>query len=313
MKNILICGGAGFVGGHLTEWILKNETVKRIVVYDNLSSGTWKNVPNHHSVQFVTADIKDTDKLGKAMDGIDTVFMLAANPDISRAAKEPDIDFREGTVLVQNVLEAMRLNGSTRIFYMSGSGVYGENPDVEFREDYGPMLPISTYGASKLACEALICSYCHMFGFTGRSFRCANIVGPRQTHGVGYDFLRQLRKDPTQLTILGDGTQTKSYIHISDVLRAIFLIEHLASESFGVYNVATNDTVSVSEIAGMAKDLAGLHPVFSTYTGGNRGWKGDVPIVRMNCYAIRQFGWKPHRTSSQAMGDALLSMKEATT
>ena len=158
--------------------------------------------------------------------------------------------------------EAMRVNGVPKIFYASGSGVYGENPAVAFAEDYGPCLPISTYGASKLACEGLIAAYCHMFGMTGRAFRFANVVGPRQTHGVGYDFIRSLRTDPTKLRILGDGTQCKSYIHVDDVLAAVLmeLRESDAPPAFDVVNVATDDYITVTEIADMACAACGLDP-----------------------------------------------------
>lgn len=309
MKNVLIAGGAGFVGRHLVQWLFTNSTAKRIVIFDNLSSGSWRNIPPSGSIELIVCDLKNTERLNRAMKGIDTVFMLAANPDISKAVKEPDIDFREGTVLVQNVLEAMRLNETKRIFYMSGSGVYGDNSAAEFEEEYGPMRPISTYGASKLACEAMICAYCHMFGMTGRAFRCANIVGPNQTHGVGLDFVKQLTKDPTKLTILGDGSQTKSYISVHDVIAAIQLIERLADCSYEVYNVATEDAISVTDIAWLATEgIRKLHSVAFSYTGGNRGWKGDVPIVRMNCSKIRFLGWRPTMNSEQAMRTALASM-----
>src|SRR6185437_9048915 len=146
---------------------------------------------------------------------------LASNPDIARAATEPEIDFYQGTVLTNNVVEAMRRAGVSRILYASGSGVYGEIGDTEAQEDFGPLIPVSTYGASKLAGEALISSYCSMFGLTACIFRFGNVVGPRQTHGVGFDFVRRLAADPTELRILGDGQQSKSYVHVSDVISAV--------------------------------------------------------------------------------------------
>src|SRR5260370_39390079 len=148
---------------------------------------------------------------------------LGSNPDTARAGKEPDIDFRQGTYLTNIVLEAMRRSGATRILYASGSGIYGDLGNQEAHENYGPLIPISTYGASKLAGEALIAAYCHMFDFGGRVFRFGNVVGPRQTHGVGFDFLRQLLANPRKLRILGDGTQSKPYIHVRDVIEAVLL------------------------------------------------------------------------------------------
>jgi UDP-glucose 4-epimerase len=247
-----------------------------------------------------------------AMAGCDTVFHLAANPDIAKAVTQPDIDFWEGTYLAQNVLEAMRVNGVGRILYASGSGVYGENAAVAFSEGYGPCFPISTYGASKLACEALISAYCHMFGMEGRAFRIANIVGPRQTHGVGYDFVRRLRADPTRLRLLGDGSQSKSYIHVDDVLSAIFTVAEKCDGCFDVFNVATDDYITVKEIADIAVAVAGIDPsgVQYEFTGGDRGWKGDVPIVRFDASRMKAFGWRAARSSREAVRDAITSMRD---
>ena len=172
----------------------------------------------------------------------------------------------------------MRATRTLSIVYTSGSGVYGEDPAVDFPESYGPCIPISTYGASKLACEGLIAAYCHMFDFFGRTFRFANVVGPRQTHGVGYDFVRRLKADPTRLRILGDGTQKKSYIHIEDILNAIFTVADEATLRYDVFNVATEDYITVREIADLAVRISGLDPssVLYEFAGGDRGWKGDV-------------------------------------
>ena len=254
--------------------------------------------------------MKDLGAVTAAMVGSDTVFHLAANPDIAKAVTQPDIDFWEGTYLTQNVLEAMRVTGARKILYTSGSGVYGENPAVAFAEDYGPCLPISTYGASKLACEGLIAAYCHMFELVGRAFRFANVVGPRQTHGVGYDFVRRLKADPSRLRILGDGSQKKSYIHVEDVLAAIRLAGERAPERYAMFNVATDDYITVAEIADLAVKVSGLTPGETKYefTGGDRGWKGDVPVVRFDCTKIKALGWKAQRSSGEAVHDAMAAM-----
>ena len=181
---------------------------------------------------------------------------------------------------------------------------------MEFSESYGPCIPISTYGASKLACEALIAAYCHMFGITARAFRFANVVGPRQTHGVGYDFVRRLRADPTRLRILGDGSQSKSYIHVEDVLDAVFLADARATAKFDVFNVATGDYITVREIAELAMRVCETSGVKFEFTGGDRGWKGDVPIVRFDCTKIRLLGWACRRTSAEAMRDSMAAMRE---
>src|ERR1039457_3937239 len=220
-SSIFISGGAGLLGSHFVRRLLSREEVQKVVIYDNFSSGKESYLEDLRAdkrLNVVRADLKEKAAIIEAMKGSELVIHLAANPDIAKAVTQPDIDFWEGTYLAQNVLEAMRITGVKRLLYTSGSGVYGENAEVAFKEDYGPCLPISTYGASKLACEALVCAYCHMFGIRARAFRFANVVGPRQTHGVGYDFIRRLLADPHRLRILGDGSQSKSYIHVDGVL-----------------------------------------------------------------------------------------------
>jgi len=307
-----IAGGAGFIGSHFTDRLLSHPSVAAVTLYDNFSSGREWHYEHHLNdprLRVIQADVKDTDALTSAMRGHDIVIHLASNPDIARAATEPEIDFREGTLLTNNVVEAMRLTGTRTILYASGSGVYGDLGESEIAEDHGPLVPISTYGASKLAGEALISSYCHMFDFTGRVFRFGNVVGPRQTHGVGFDFLRQLLKNPHKLRILGDGTQSKSYIHVRDIIDAVLLAAERSMERFSVYNVAT-DYITVTEIANLAAECAGLHTadVEFEYTGGNRGWKGDVPIVRLNTNRIRSLGWVCSLNSREALRDSMMAM-----
>jgi UDP-glucose 4-epimerase len=314
-ENVFISGGAGFIGSHLVRKLLGNSFLRRVVIFDNFSSGLESYLASLSSDPRLTiarGDLKEVSAVKAAMEGCDTVFHLAANPDIAKAVTQPDIDFWEGTYLAQNVVEAMRVNGVRRILYTSGSGVYGENAAVAFTESYGPCFPISTYGASKLACEALISSYCHMFGMEGRAFRFANVVGPRQTHGVGYDFVRRLRADPTRLRILGDGSQSKSYIHVDDVLSAVFTAAEKSDARFDVFNVATDDYITVLEIAGIAVAVSGIDPsgVRYEFTGGDRGWKGDVPIVRFDVSKIKSLGWRAARTSADAVRDAIASMRE---
>jgi UDP-glucose 4-epimerase len=174
-------------------------------------------------------------------------------------------------------------------------------------EDYGPLVPISTYGASKLAGEALISSYCFMFDLVGVAFRFGNVVGPRQTHGVGFDFVRRLLTDPSELTILGDGTQSKSYIYVTDVIDAVLLAATAAPRPFAVFNVATGDYITVRAIAELAVNAVGLEPgsVTFAYSGGDRGWRGDVPVVRLNTDRIRALGWVNSRTAREALADSM--------
>jgi UDP-glucose 4-epimerase len=305
-----IIGGAGFIGGHFSDHLLSQTSVEGVTVYDNFSSGREWHVAAHHDdrrFSVIRDDVRNLDALTAAMEGSDTVIHLASNPDIAAAATNPMIDFDQGTALTQNVVEAMRRTDTRQILYASGSGVYGDLGQFEPDEDYGPMIPVSTYGASKLAGEALISSYCAMFGLTGCAFRFGNVVGPRQTHGVGFDFLRQLLVDDAALTILGDGSQSKSYIHVSDVIAAVMMAAQLSTGPFATYNVATGDYITVSEIAQLAIAAVGGDENRSRihYTGGDRGWRGDVPIVRLNTQRIRDLGWSNVMNTREALASSL--------
>jgi UDP-glucose 4-epimerase len=308
-----IVGGAGFIGGHLVDRLLAAPHVTAVTVFDNFSSGREWHLSNHRDDPRLTVqreNVRNLDALRDAMMGHDTVVHLASNPDIARAVTEPRVDFDDGTLLTFNVLEAMREAGTNRIMYASGSGVYGDLGELEINEDHGPLVPVSTYGASKLAGEVMISAYCAMFDMSTCVFRFANVVGPRQTHGVGFDFLRKLRENPHRLEILGDGNQSKSYIHVDDVLSAVLLAHDATKERFRVYNVATGDYITVREIADLAAKCAGLDPssVQYVFTGGDRGWKGDVPVMRLNSSRIRKLGWRCMRSSKEALRAALESM-----
>jgi UDP-glucose 4-epimerase len=313
----LIVGGAGFIGGHLVRRLLVDPDVPRVTVYDNFSSGRemhLEDVRGDPRLTVVRADVRDLDALvHTAAVGHDVVVHLASNPDIARAATEPSIDFDEGTLLTHHVVEAARRASIGRILYASGSGVYGDIGEIEAHEDRGPLVPISTYGASKLAGESLIAAYCFMFGLRGRAFRFGNVVGPWQTHGVGLDFVRALLDDPTRLRIRGDGTQSKSYIHVDDVVEAMLVAEGSGPEPYEVFNVATGDYVTVSEIADLAAECLGIDPsdVRHEPTGGDRGWKGDVPVVRLSIARIRDLGWVPTRSSREALRESIASLADA--
>jgi UDP-glucose 4-epimerase len=311
----LVVGGAGFIGGHLVDRLLSDSTVAGVTVYDNFSSGRQVHLERRLDdprLSVLRADVKDLDALTEATRGHGVVVHLASNPDIARAAIEPSIDFDEGTLLTHHVLEAMRVAGAGRILYASGSGVYGDLGETEADEDWGPLVPISTYGASKLAGEALISAYAFMFGLTGRVLRFGNVVGPWQTHGVGLDFVRALLDDPTRLRILGDGRQSKSYVHVEDVIDAMLLVNGTAG-GYEAYNVATGDYVTVAEIAELAAECVGLDAASVQYefTGGDRGWKGDVPVVRLSIERIRALGWSPSRSSREALRDSMTELVES--
>lgn len=298
-------GGAGFLGSHFTDRLLSTYEAGSVTIYDNFSSGREWHYEAHAAdsrLQVIRGELGNLEELTFAMRGHDLVIHLASNPDIARAVSDPQIDFVQGTQLTNNVVEAMRRAGVPRLLYASGSGVYGDAGETELKENHGPLVPVSTYGASKLAGEALIASYCAMFGLHACAFRFANVIGARQTHGVGLDFIRRLNLNPQSLTILGDGRQCKSYIHASDVVEAVLHAAAHAGPGFSVFNVATEDAITVTEIAELAAKSLAL-PVMPDlrYTGGSRGWKGDVPVVRLNADRIRSLGWAPRMNSREAM------------
>lgn len=307
-QRFFVTGGSGFVGSHLTRRLLGEGA--EVVVYDNLCSGhRWylEDVLENPALTFVEADLKNLDDVIEASRGCTHTAHFAANPDIARAATEPAVDFWEGTYLTNNVMEACRINGVGNFIYASGSGVYGDRSDQNADETFGPLEPVSTYGASKLGCEAMLSAYNHMFGMKVACFRFANVVGPRQTHGVTYDFVRRLLSDPTRLRILGDGAQSKSYIHVTDVVAAMLHVADTALDGFQVYNAGTADYITVTEIAELTCELLGLTDVEFEYTGGARGWKGDVPIVRFEDRKLRSLGWANSLSSREALADSIES------
>jgi len=319
-QRFFLVGGAGFLGSHFCDRLLgPSGGAAAVTLFDNFTSGREWHYAHHAGdarLRVVRGNVEDTAALAAAMDGHDVVIHLASNPDIARAAAEPSIDFWQGTALTQSVLEAMRTTSAKRILYASGSGVYGDLGTHEAAEDYGPKTPASTYGASKLAGEALIASYAAMFGLSGCAFRFGNVVGPRQTHGVGFDFARALLRaidageQAISLRVLGDGSQSKSYIHVDDIMTAVFTANARTAAPFAVYNVATGDYITVREIAELAVACVGLAPgsVRFAYTGGDRGWKGDVPIVRLDTHRIRALGWTCQRPSREALRAAIEAM-----
>ena len=307
-----LVGGAGFIGSHFTDALLDSPETGRVTLFDNFSSGRAWHFEKHDGdrrLRVVRGNAVDVAALTEAVRGHDVVIHLASNPDIARAVAEPEIDFYQGTLLTNNVVEAMRRAGVPRLLYASGSGVYGERGVTMLAEDSVPLKPVSTYGASKLAGEALIASYCAMFGLTACAFRFANVVGARQTHGVGFDFLRRLRLDPSRLRILGDGRQSKSYVHASDVVAAVLFASSRVSDGFHVWNVSTDDAITVTEIAEISAECLGigLRPQWE-YTGGDRGWKGDVPVVRLDTARLRGLGWEPRMSCREAVSTSLIEM-----
>jgi UDP-glucose 4-epimerase len=302
-----IAGGAGFIGSHLVRELLRRPD-HEMVVFDNFLSGSVSHLDgllDDSRLRLIEADLRDLDLLVDAMRGADNVYILAANPDIAAAVEEPGIGFWHSTYLAHNVIESARINAVSQIVYASGSGVYGDLGHEEVDERFGPLVPVSTHGASELACEAMLAAYAHMFGIRASVLRFANVVGPGQTHGVTYDFVRHLLDDPAALPILGDGSQSKSYIHVSDAISAILTVVDRCWEGFEVFNVGTGDYVTVSEIADLVVERMRLTDVRYEYTGESRGRRGDVPIVRLCSDKLASLGWRCCHSSVDALLDSI--------
>jgi len=305
-----ITGGAGFIGSNMVDTLAEMEC-ERITVYDNLTSGKKEFLQGHWGksyFHFIEADLLDLATLSKVMAGQEMVFHFASNPDIAKSMTQTDLDLHQGIIATYNVLEAMRLEGVKKIVYASGSGVYGDLGYHETPEDLGPLLPISMYGASKLGGEGFISAFCHMFDLQAWIFRFANVVGRRQTHGVGFDFIRKLKDNPAELLIRGNGTQSKSYIHVDDVINAVLYCVAHAADRVNLFNVATEDYLEVNGIARIVMEEMGLAHTRLAYTGGARGWKGDVPIVRFNLDKIHRLGWRATHDSAAAMRKSIQEM-----
>ena len=310
MSKYAVIGGAGFIGSHFVDHLMTHD--HHVKVIDNLCSGTKSRIEHHLSsinFEFKNLDVEDTASLARELKNVDVVVHLASNPDIARAATDPRIDFVQGTVLTESVVEAARISGVNLILYASGSGVYGD-VGSEFLREESAISPISTYGASKAAGEHLLQAYSHMFGIKSLAFRFANVVGSRQTHGVGYDFLNRLETDPGRLHILGNGKQSKSYVHVSDIVRGVLLASEKVSSDFAVFNISTSDFIEVNEIAFIVMEELQIDPkgVNVTYSGGDRGWKADVPVVRIDARKIAELGWFPKFTSHEAIRESIREM-----
>lgn len=310
MKNkIIVTGGAGFIGSHLIDRMLLRGD--EVVVIDNLSSGKMDFLKDHvenPDFKFIRLDLLDLEELKKYVLDADAVFHLAANPDVRLGVSDTRVHLEQNIIATYNLLEAMRINKIKNILFTSTSTVYGEAMLIPTPEEYGPLVPISLYGASKLACEALITSYCSTFDMNSWLFRFANIVGPRGTHGIIVDFMNKLRKNPGSLEILGDGKQRKSYLHVYDCIEAILFAIENSNEMVNIFNIGSVDTISATEIGRIVVEEMGLEDVEFKYTGGSRGWKGDVSKMMLSIDKIRSLGWKPVSNSEKSVRDAVRSL-----
>ena len=303
--SILVTGGAGVVGSAMVKRLLPDHPV---VVIDDLSSGSMNRLSDlqkDFALRFVKGDVSRLEEVMTHMDNIETVFHFAANADIRyRPEQRTDVDLRTGTIGTYNVLESMRKHDVDRIIFSSSSTVYGEPEDRPTPEDYGPLTPQSLYGASKLACEGLISAFSATYGMTAWIYRFANVLGSTsRTIGKNVipDFIEKLRADKSRLQILGDGTQTKSYLYIDDCLDGMLQLLEDRNSGVAIYNLGSSDTISVKEIADIVVKEMGLSKVEYQFTGGKRGWKGDIPQMFLDVSKGEMHGWKATRNSSQAV------------
>ncbi len=306
--KVTVTGGAGFIGSHLVDGLLS--VGNEVTVIDNLSSGKMEFLNDHlknQNLKFIKLDLFETEKLTKAIKGSEVVYHLAANPDVRLGVENTKIHLEQNIIATYNVLEAMRKNKQQGIVFTSTSTVYGEAAVIPTPEEYGPLIPISLYGASKLACEALITSYCGSFNMKSWIFRFANIVGGRSTHGIIVDFIKKLNNNPNILEILGDGKQRKSYLHVSDCVDAILFAVEKSNEMVNIFNIGSNDTISSTEIGEIVVSEMGLGDVAFTYTGGKRGWIGDVPRMLLSIEKLQELGWKPTHDSKSSVVAAVRS------
>lgn len=301
--KILVTGGAGFIGSHLVDALL--DEGNEVVCVDDLSLGKVANI--EHSFQkpafkFVKLDILNKPQLDRLFEqnAFECVFHMAASSNIQSGAKFMDIDLQRTFLTTYKLLECMKKNGVPDIVFASSSAVYGELNKL-LAEDTGPLQPISFYGAAKLASEAYISAACANHGFKAWVVRFPNVVGERATHGVLFDFINKLKKNPKQLLILGDGKQRKPYLYVKDIVRAILFIWKNSKQAFNCFNVSTDSTVTVDEIAQTVTRRMGLKNVEFVYTGGSRGWKGDVPSFQYDTTRIEQLGWKCPSSSKEAV------------
>jgi len=307
-NKILITGGLGFIGHNLTSYLLNN-TKYSITIFDNNSIYTFESFQNHFNndrISYVIDDLKNPTLLENALLNVDLVFHLAANSDISKGVYNPEIDFMNTTTSTFNLLSAMNKAGVKKIIYSSGSGIYGLSKDNVFNEMFAPLFPISHYGASKLCAEAMIASFVHMHNMQAVIFRFANVVGNRQSHGVAYDFIKSLRTNPNKLVVLGDGYQNKSYIHVSDVISAIFcVLEQGNNQNIQAFNVSNDDSITVRTIVEIILDEMNLTSTKIEYGTTPYGWVGDVPQIKLVNDKIKSFGWTFHYSSEQAIRKAV--------
>jgi UDP-glucose 4-epimerase len=296
-----VIGGAGFIGSHLIDRLVERGSV---TAYDNMTVGKRAFIADHLAskrVELIEADALELDKLTAAMKGHDVVFHLAANPEARWGLERTRLDLEQGTIATYNALEAARLNGVKKFVFSSSGTVYGNVEHACGERDLG-MLPISLYGASKFAGEAMISAFVECFGLEGYICRFGNVVGPRGTHGAILDFCKKLKAHPDVLDVLGDGRQAKPYLHVTDCTAGILhVLDHAANEKPAIFNLAPPDSTSVKRIAELCVAASPNPSARIEYAGGAQGWPGDVPKSLIKPDKLAALGFRVRHTSDDAV------------
>jgi UDP-glucose 4-epimerase len=304
---VVVTGGAGAIGSVLVRHLMARGREVRVV--DNLSGGRREHLPppDPPRLSLTVADLKEPGKYAQDFAGATELWHLAANSDIRKGSKDSRLDLEEGVIATYTVLEEARRHDVQRAVYASSSTVYGLPSVFPTPEAYGPLEPESLYGAAKLAGEALCSAYAHTYGFKAHVFRFANIIGPRMTHGIIFDFFEKLRADPRRLEVLGDGRQAKSYLRTEDCVDGMLLATERSDRPVNIFNLGTTDRISAREIA---EKVVAAHGGTARieYTGGARGWVGDVPQQLLAIDRIRELGWRPRYSSAEAVDRTISDM-----
>jgi UDP-glucose 4-epimerase len=310
LEKVLVTGAAGFIGSNLTDRLLRQGC--KVIGFDNFSTGRrefLENASRSSSFELREGDLLNLAELKHAIDGVDTVFHMAANADVRHGPEHPMKDLEQNAIGTANVLEAMRVRGVKRIAFASTGSVYGESQVLPTPEDAPFPVQTSLYGASKMAAEGLISAYCEAFGIQGFIFRFVSILGERYTHGHVLDFYKQLQSHPDRLHVLGNGRQRKSYLYVQDCVDAMLMAIDKVTHQVSVLNLGTDEYCMVDDSIGWISGLIGHQPT-RHYAGGDRGWIGDNPFIFLDCRRMRDLGWQPSLSIRQAVEKTVLWLQE---
>ncbi len=308
--SVLVTGGAGFIGSHITDQLIGVGC--SVTVFDNLKTGKIANnnlVISNKNFNFKKGDLLDMDSIQEAMKGVDTVYHMAANADVRGGIKDTTIDIKQGILATHNLLEAMRGNKVKKLVYASSAVVYGEPTSFPTTEGYCP-IQTSLYGASKYSCEALIQAYCEYFDMNASIFRFASVIGPRYPHGVILDIFEKIKRNKSEIEILGDGSQRKSYVHVKDLIRAIEIGTSKSTKKVDIFNIGNKETIFVREVVDLICQEMEVPRIKRKYSGGQRGWVGDSPQVELSTEKLRGLGWTESKSTRNSIKETVDYLKE---